>query len=142
MADTPRTPGPARATRQGAAVQAALARSASFRSAQDLYSELRRRGDTVGLTTVYRHLQTLADAKAVDVLHTPEGETVYRLCGSEAHHHHLVCRRCGLAVEIEDREVERWSQRVAAERGFVDVDHTVEVFGTCAACAGGSTATG
>jgi Fur family transcriptional regulator, ferric uptake regulator len=46
-----------------------------------------------------------------------------------------VCRRCGLTKEIEGGEVERWSQRVAAEQGFVDVDHTVEVFGTCAACA-------
>ncbi len=136
MTDSSRIPGAARATRQGAAVQAALAGSPSFRSAQDLYSELRRRGEAVGLTTVYRHLQMLADTKAVDVLHTPEGETVYRLCGSEVHHHHLVCRGCGLTVEIEGREVERWSQRVAAEQGFVDVDHTVEVFGTCAACAG------
>lgn len=135
MAGTGRNPGAVRATRQGAAVQAALAGSSSFRSAQDLYAELRRRGEAVGLTTVYRHLQMLADAKAVDVLHTPEGETVYRLCGSEVHHHHLVCRGCGRTVEIEGREVERWSQRVAAEQGFVDVDHTVEVFGTCAECA-------
>lgn len=133
MAD--RIHGTVRATRQGAAVQAVLASSPSFRSAQDLHAELRRRGETVGLTTVYRHLQTLAEAKAVDVLHTPEGETVYRLCGTETHHHHLVCRGCGLTVEIEGRAVERWSQRVAAEQGFVDVDHTVEVFGTCAACA-------
>lgn len=126
--------GGARTTRQGVAVHAVLAESSGFASAQDLYTELRRRGESVGLTTVYRHLQMLADTKAVDVLHTPEGETVYRLCGSETHHHHLVCRRCGRTVEIEGREVERWSQRVAAERGFVDVDHTVEVFGVCADC--------
>lgn len=135
MTGAGRSQGVARATRQGAAVQAVLAASSSFRSAQDIYAELRRRGESVGLTTVYRHLQTLSDAKAVDVLHTPEGEAVYRLCGSEEHHHHLVCRGCGLTVEIEGREVERWSQRIASEQGFVNVDHTVEVFGTCAACA-------
>jgi len=38
-------------------------------------------------------------------------------------------------VEIEGREVERWTQRVAEAEGFVDVDHTIEVFGTCAGCA-------
>jgi Fur family transcriptional regulator, ferric uptake regulator len=135
MSGMSRSGGSTRATRQGAAVQAVLAEFSSFRSAQDIYAELRRRGEPVGLTTVYRHLQTLADAKAVDVLQTREGETVYRLCGSGRHHHHLVCRRCGLTKEIEGGEVERWSQRVAAEQGFVDVDHTVEVFGTCAACA-------
>lgn len=125
-----------RATRQGAAVQAALVNSAGFRSAQDLHAELRRQGESVGLTTVYRHLQTLADAGAVDVLHTPEGETVYRLCDSGGHHHHLVCRGCGRTVEIEGTEVERWTRRVAETEGFVDVDHTVEVFGTCSTCAG------
>lgn len=135
MTEATRTPGAVRATRQGAAVQAVLAQSAGFRSAQDIYAELRRQGESVGLTTVYRHLQMLADAKSVDVLHTREGETVYRLCGTEQHHHHLVCRGCGRTVEIEGSEVERWSQRVAAEQGFVDVDHTVEVFGTCADCA-------
>jgi Fur family ferric uptake transcriptional regulator len=125
-----------RATRQGAAVQAVLAGSTSFRSAQDLHAELRQRGMGVGLTTVYRHLQMLSDAGAVDVLHTPEGETVYRLCGTGEHHHHLVCRGCGLTVEIEGREVEHWARRVADAQGFVDVDHTVEVFGTCGDCAG------
>jgi len=135
-ADTARPPRAVRATRQGAAVQAVLAGSTSFRSAQDLHAELRQRGESVGLTTVYRHLQMLSDAGAVDVLHTPEGETVYRLCGTGEHHHHLVCRGCGLTVEIEGREVEHWARRVADAQGFVDVDHTVEVFGTCGACAG------
>jgi Fur family ferric uptake transcriptional regulator len=135
--EAPRPPGAVRATRQGAAVQALLAESTSFRSAQDLHAELRRRGMSVGLTTVYRHVQMLADAGAVDVLHTPEGETVYRLCGTGEHHHHLVCRGCGLTLEIEGREVERWAYKVADAQGFVDIDHTVEVFGTCADCATG-----
>jgi len=141
-ADTARPPGAVRATRQGAAVQAVLAGSTSFRSAQDLHAELRQRGKSVGLTTVYRHLQMLADAGAVDVLHTPEGETVYRLCGTGKHHHHLVCRGCGLTLEIEGREVEHWAHKVADAQGFVDIDHTVEVFGTCAACASGTRRSG
>ncbi|HEY6747286.1 MAG TPA: transcriptional repressor [Mycobacteriales bacterium] len=123
-----------RSTRQAAAVRAALARRDGFTSAQDLHAELRGSGDTVGLTTVYRHLQALADAGAVDVLRSPDGESVYRICGT-GHHHHLVCRVCGRTVEIEGREVERWTRRVAEAEGFVDVDHTVEIIGTCAGCA-------
>jgi Fur family transcriptional regulator, ferric uptake regulator len=130
-----RPSGATRATRQGAAVQAALASSTGFRSAQDLHAELRQKGESVGLTTVYRHLQMLSDTGAVDVLHAQDGETVYRLCDSGEHHHHLVCRECGRTVEIEGREVERWTQQIATEQGFVDVDHRVEVFGTCAPCA-------
>jgi Fur family transcriptional regulator, ferric uptake regulator len=137
-AETTRPPGGVRATRQAAAVRAALAARDGFTSAQDLHAELRRRGGGVGLTTVYRHLQSLADAGAVDVLRTPDGESVYRLCGTGDHHHHLVCRVCGRTVEIEGGEVERWTRRVAEAEGFVDVDHTVEILGTCAGCAAGS----
>lgn len=125
-----------RATRQGAAVEAALARAEGFRSAQDLHAELRRQGEPVGLTTVYRHLTTLADSGTVDVLQTGDGEAVYRLCGTDHHHHHVVCRRCGASVEVDGPEVEAWAEQVAAQAGYTDVSHTLEVFGTCAACAG------
>ncbi|MGC1208829.1 MAG: transcriptional repressor, partial [Ornithinimicrobium sp.] len=47
------------------------------------------------------------------------------------HHHHLVCRVCGRTVEIEGPAVETWAERVAAEHAFVDVAHTLEIFGTC-----------
>jgi Fur family ferric uptake transcriptional regulator len=52
-----------------------------------------------------------------------------------AHHHHLVCRSCGRSVEVEGPEVEAWASSVAAQHGFTDVSHTVEVFGTCQVCA-------
>ena len=51
-----------RATRQRAAVSGLLDRLADFRSAQEIHEELRRVGEGIGLTTVYRTLQTLADA--------------------------------------------------------------------------------
>ena len=125
-----------RATRQGSAVRDALRKAGGFRSAQDVYATLRGEGAPVGLSTVYRHLQTLADEGEADVIHTPDGETTYRLCGAAAqgHHHHLVCRRCGRTVEIEGRAVEKWAAGVAAEHGFVDVDHTVELLGVCPDC--------
>jgi Fur family ferric uptake transcriptional regulator len=124
-----------RATRQRAAVAAALEEVDEFRSAQDLHDILKHRGDSVGLTTVYRTLQSLADAGEIDVLRTGEGESVYRRCSGGGHHHHLVCRSCGKAVEVEGPAVERWAEAVAAEHGFVDVAHTVEIFGTCQDCA-------
>lgn len=129
------TPSPVvRSTRQRSAISSLLDATEEFRSAQDLHEELRRRGEGIGLTTVYRTLQTLADAGSVDVLRTGSGEAVYRRC-SAGHHHHLVCRDCGRTVEVEGPAVERWAQSVAAEHGFVEVSHTVEVFGRCAECA-------
>ena len=133
--DTDRQPGAIRATRQAAVVRDALAGRTGFTSAQDLHAELRNRGERVGLTTVYRRLQLLADSGEADVLRTADGESVYRLCETGRHHHHLVCRVCGRAVEIEARPVERWAGRLAEREGFVDLEHTVEVVGTCGDCA-------
>lgn len=132
----PREAVPARATRQGAAVWSALAARAEFVTAQELHGQLRAAGSGIGLATVYRHLQALVDRAEVDAIQTPEGQTAYRLCERDDHHHHLVCRHCGRTVEIEDREVERWARQVAESAGFVEVEHTVEIFGTCASCAG------
>ncbi|WP_019806517.1 Fur family transcriptional regulator [Saccharomonospora halophila] len=123
-----------RATRQRAAVVALLAEVDEFRSAQDLHDELRRRGEGIGLTTVYRTLQSLSEADEIDVLRTDSGEAVYRRCSTH-HHHHLVCRHCGYTVEVEGPAVERWAERTAAGNGFSDIRHTVEIVGTCADCA-------
>lgn len=124
---------PVRQTRQRAAVKALLAELDDFRSAQQLHDLLRERGASIGLTTVYRSLQALADAGDVDLLVNDDGETVYRKC-SDSHHHHLVCRSCGTTVEIEGPAVESWADRVASEHGFSEVSHTVEIFGLCSNC--------
>ncbi len=125
---------PRRQTRQRSAVLALLEDLDGFRTAQDLHALLRQRGDAVGLATVYRALQALVDDGLVDVLRGADGEAAYRRCSSPVHHHHLVCRSCGRTVEVADPPVERWAARVAAEHGFADVQHQLEVFGTCAAC--------
>lgn len=115
----------------------ALRAADGFRSAQDVFAALRAQGESVGLSTVYRHLQTLADDGDVDVIQTPDGETTYRLCGpvGTAHHHHLVCRYCGRAQEVAGPAIEKWADAVGREHGYTDVDHTVELFGCCADCA-------
>ncbi|PVY33987.1 Fur family transcriptional regulator [Williamsia muralis] len=123
-----------RSTRQRSAIAELLSGSEEFRSAQDLHDQLKASGQSIGLTTVYRNLQALADAGQVDVLRTDSGESVYRHCSSNDHHHHLVCRECGTTVEVQADVVEQWATEVAAQHRFVDISHTVEVFGRCSAC--------
>ncbi|MDN5759591.1 MAG: transcriptional repressor [Tomitella sp.] len=122
-----------RSTKQRSAITAMLEDITEFRSAQELHDELRRRGEAISLTTVYRTLQSLAESDAVDVLRTDSGEAVFRRC-SEGHHHHLVCRHCGFTVEVDGPTVESWARAVAAEHGFTDPRHTLEIFGLCADC--------
>jgi Fur family transcriptional regulator, ferric uptake regulator len=131
LARGPRT----RGTRQAQALAAALESLPGFCSAQEIHAELRRRGEQVGLATVYRHLQALSERGSVDAIRDANGEILYRQCGTTVHHHHLTCRNCGSSVEVEGRAVEQWADRVAKEAGFTDVDHTVELFGLCPDCA-------
>lgn len=125
-----------RHTWQRAAVRDLLEGGEEFRTAQQLHDQLREVGAKVGLATVYRALQAMAEAGEVDVLRTPDGEATYRRCSS-GHHHHLVCRSCGYSIEIAAREVEEWAARVAQANGFTEVVHDVEVFGLCRACSAG-----
>lgn len=124
-----------RSTRQKRALAAVLDASDGFRSAQELFGELQARGENVGLTTVYNQLRSLAEGGEVDVLRADDGEALYRRCVTDQHHHHLICRECGRTEEVEGAEVEQWADGVADLHGFVDVRHTLEIFGTCRACA-------
>jgi Fur family ferric uptake transcriptional regulator len=125
-----------RRTSQGTAVQEVLGEHDGFQSAQDIYTTLRGRGDRIGLSTVYRHLQSLTEQGVIDAIHTPDGETTYRLCGATPahHHHHVVCRVCGRAQEVEGRAIERWAEEAALKHGYTDLDHTIEIFGICPRC--------
>ena len=123
-----------RPTRQRVAVLEALGSVEDFRSAQEVHEILASSGSSVGLATVYRTLQLYADTGDVDVLRREDGEAIYRRC-SQTHHHHLVCRSCGATVEVEGPAVERWTTAVAAEHGFSDISHHLEIFGTCPRCA-------
>ncbi len=123
-----------RRTKQRAAVEDILRGTEEFRTAQQLHSDLRAAGADVGLTTVYRTLAQLAQAGEVDVLLGEDGEARYRSC-SASHHHHLVCRSCGYTVEVTADAVERWARRTAADNGFSEVSHTLEIMGICDTCA-------
>lgn len=127
------TPKP-RMTKQRAAVLDVL-NEGGFRSAQDWHDRLRRGGDSAGLATVYRALQALVDAGEVDTVVTDSGETLYRLCeAAETHHHHLRCRECGVAEDIDLPSVESLAARVGSQHGYSHIEHTVELTGVCGDC--------
>ncbi|MGV8895027.1 MAG: Fur family transcriptional regulator [Rhodoglobus sp.] len=122
-----------RHTWQRDAVRDALSTRENFVSAQQLHAALRAGGSSIGLATVYRALADLAGEGEADSLQQ-EGESLYRACTPGTHHHHLICRGCGLTIEIEADAVEQWANSVAAEHGFTQPNHVVDVFGNCAVC--------
>ena len=122
-----------RNTWQREAVRTALSENENFVSAQALHGALREAGSSIGLATVYRALADLAEEGEADSLQQ-EGEALYRACTPGNHHHHLICRNCGLTVEIEATAVEDWARQVATQHGFTRAEHSVDVFGLCERC--------
>ena len=122
-----------RNTPQKAAVKHALNEATGFVSAQQLHNQLRNHGSSIGLATVYRVLTELTEAGDADSLQSREGELLYRACTTQ-HHHHLICRSCGLTLEIEAKPIEQWADQVAKGHGFAQASHTIDIFGLCGAC--------
>lgn len=127
-----------RRSRQREALLTVLGETPEFLTTQQLHERLAREGHEVGIATVYRAIQAMHAGGELDTVRTDAGEVLYRLCGRRAHHHHLVCRRCRTTVEVEGPPVEAWATSTGAAHGFSDVEHVIELFGTCAACAAAS----
>lgn len=125
---------PRRSTRARSIIRETLDSTDRFLSAQGLHELIADQGEDVGLATVYRTLQMFADDGDVDCLRDSDGEMLYRKCVRDAHHHHLICRRCGTTRELEDLSIEAWADKVADQHGFAAVTHTFELYGVCAAC--------
>src|SRR4051795_7666862 len=118
-----------RRTEQRQAILDALSQSDRAVTAQELHGRL----DGVGLATVYRNLQRLADEGTADTLRRDSGELAFLLCGG-GHHHHLTCRVCGRVERVRDCRLDDWARSVAADAGFSEVEHHAELVGVCASC--------
>jgi Fur family ferric uptake transcriptional regulator len=122
-----------RNTWQKDAVRHTLGEAIGFVSAQQLHGILRDHGSTISLATVYRALTDLTATNEADTLTSDAGELLYRACAA-THHHHLMCRKCGLTIEIEAKPLEEWADELVAKHGFTASDHTIEISGLCANC--------
>src|SRR5215212_5785825 len=105
-----------RRTEQRRQILEALRASDRAVTAQELHGELAG----VGLATVYRNLQRLADEGSADTLRRDSGEVAFLLCEG-GHHHHLSCRVCGRVERIRDCRVDDWARNVAADHAFAEV---------------------
>ncbi len=123
-------------TRQRQAVLDVLQTLPNFSSAQQVHKALQAAGERVSLATVYRNLQTLAQMERLDSVHSSSGESLYRLCESTDHHHHVVCEICSRVEEVDLGDVETALAAAAAAKGFKLKTHELELFGVCKSCQG------
>lgn len=102
-------------------------------SAEDVYKALIKKGEEIGLATVYRVLTQFEDAGLV-VRHNFEGGHSVFEVASEHHHDHMVCVKCGKVEEFHDEAIEDRQVAVAKKLGFDLTDHHLNLYGMCPDC--------
>jgi Fur family transcriptional regulator, ferric uptake regulator len=105
-------------------------------SAAELDAQLRADGSSVGRATVYRVLERLRELGMVERLDLGKAGTKYEPHRSgPAHHHHLVCDRCGDVVPFADPALEQAIHELEGRLDFAVSGHDVVLRGACGACA-------
>ena len=122
-----------RVTEPRRSLAALIAEQDGHFTAADLVEAAQTQRLGIGRATVFRTLEVLEDLGAVERLDLPSGEHAYVGC-EPAHHHHLVCSRCGRTDEIEDAGLRTVVGDVARRTGYRIDEHRLELFGLCPAC--------
>jgi len=121
-------------TRQRDLVAQVVFLSEDHLSVEGIRRELERRGEQVGLATVYRTLDLLVESGLVREHQFGEGFKRYEAIVAQSDHEHLICERCGRVVEFANERLERMLPVLADEHGFQHLRHKVEVYGVCRSC--------
>ncbi|AZB73413.1 Fur family transcriptional regulator [Synechococcus elongatus] len=101
-------------------------------SAQDLYIELRKQQQSIGLATVYRSLEALKLSGHLQVRTLASGESLYSAHREDRHH--LTCLRCHTSIAIDECPVHALEKDLQQTYGFGIFYHTLEFFGLCESC--------
>ncbi|WKZ57953.1 MAG: transcriptional repressor [Bdellovibrionota bacterium] len=109
--------------------------AASPLSAPQLIAELGKRKLPVNKTTVYRELEFLMSQGIIRQIDLLDGRKHYELSSGGAHHHHLVCNRCGTVQCIDlPRGLDRITSAIKRTHAFEVTSHVLEFFGLCQRC--------
>jgi Fur family ferric uptake transcriptional regulator len=108
-------------------------------TAGDLHERLRQ---DIPLSSLYRSLAVLEEARVLAKEHDTSGIARYELAEWLAgHHHHLVCDSCGEVRDVivtpeTEHTITGLVQRIAARAGYRVTGHRIDIEGTCPTCRG------
>ena len=96
-------------------------------SAEDIYKNLLKAGEEVGLATVYRVLTQFEQAGICIRHNFEEGHAVYELTPSD-HHDHMICLETGDIIEFSDDLIEDRQTLIAKQKGYEIIDHSMVLY--------------
>ncbi len=104
-------------------------------SAEDVYQMVKKEFPEIGLATVYRTLELLADVEILQKVNFDDGKARYEFTNhNEHHHHHLICLKCSKVIEFNDDLLDTLEQKITDKMGFEVVDHILKFYGYCKEC--------
>ena len=121
-------------TPQRRAVIKAIAGTHEHMTPSELHERVRRDNPGIGLVTVYRTMDILADIGLICELHSGNNCRSYLLRRPAEHHHHLICSECGQVVDFTDCDLSELEQQLSRDTGFEMESHLLEFLGRCPAC--------
>lgn len=109
-----------------------LARSEGHITGEAILDEVKERHPSTNKTTVYRTLELLSELGLVATTDLGSGRLEYELVGRP--HHHLICEKCHMRIEVEDDLLEPLRVSLMERYGFsTNLDHFA-LFGVCPEC--------
>ena len=120
-------------TPQRQAVIWAITSSQDYLTPATIFDKVRQDHPNIGLVTIYRTLEILAQLELICELH---GEGIYHsyTISTPQHHHHLICSNCGTVVDFTGYNLSELEQNLSKKSGFRIDSHLLEFFGLCQAC--------
>jgi Fur family ferric uptake transcriptional regulator len=125
-----------RVTQPRRAVASLVARRDGHFTAADLIDDARSGRLGIGRATIFRSLDLFEELGVLERLDLPSGDHAYVPC-EPAHHHHVVCSRCGRTAEVEDHGLRAVVEDISRASGFRIESHRLELYGLCPTCRAG-----
>jgi Fur family ferric uptake transcriptional regulator len=99
-----------------------------------IYQRVHREYPSIGLVTVYRTIDILAELGLICETHAGGNIRSYMMRRPSGHHHHLICTDCGKVVDFTDCDLEKLERRLAKETRYKINGHLLEFLGQCRQC--------
>ncbi len=123
-----------RLTPQRQVIMEELAKVNTHPTASEVYDMVRKRIPRIGLGTVYRNLDLMAEKGLIIKLEVSGSQK--RFDATTAPHYHIRCIKCGRVDDVDMEPLASLESQVVASTAYQVLGHNVEFTGVCSDCQG------
>ena len=111
-----------------------LMKEPGYLSPEEIWKKMKGQFSRIGLPTVYRNLEELAEGNIISKITHPNRQLYYFFCGNNEHHHHFVCLSCRNVDDINFCAIHELRKEVRNKLNAQVLSHVLQVNGLCKDC--------